>query len=382
MNRDRSGCAIVAMVCIGAFVIPILLVSRYSITDSVTPSTGDMAQGFASWPDSMRLSSVGGLYRREKLLITDAKSHRLDGLRHWIRSDIAAESLSDAGTLVRIERTKFVAGKYQGGGEARRRVHTIRLYDIRDSAYIGAVDFHGGDPPRYSALGEATGKAPERDTLIDFLQRLPVWHANIAEDYTLLRAAAGESVDSVRASLARGADPLFKNVRGQTALSIAAGRWESRHDILAELMARKFEPNVLNEVWGASILTLLIQAKHLDLARQVLAAGADVNLRGRQGGGGPPGDTPLIKAVRVGDLSLVEAILDRRPDLSASDDFGNPPLHLAVRSRNAEIVAAILDAGANPKEKALDGKRPLDLIGPSDTTIARLLKQPRKYPPR
>lgn len=382
MNRARSGCAIIAMVFTGIAVILVLLVSRYPTSDSVAPSTGDMAQRFASWPDSMRLSSVGGLYRREKLLITDAKSHRLDGIRHWIRSGIVAESLADAGTLVRIERTKVVAGKYEGGGDARRRIHTIRLYDIRDSAYIGAVDFPGADPPRYSALGEATGKAPERDTLIDFLQRLPVWHANIAEDYTLQRAAAGESVDSVRASLARGADPLFKNVRGGTALSIAAGRWESRHDILAELMARKVDPNVLDAASGASILTLLIRAKHFDLAMQVLAAGADVNLRGRQGGAGPPTDTPLIAAVRAGDLPLVKAILERRPDLSESDDFGNPPLHLAVRSRRTEIVEAILDAGADPKEKALDGKRPLDLLSPSDTTIERLLRRPRKYPPR
>lgn len=382
MNRSTSGCGLIAVVFIGIAAILVLLISRYQAPGTVTPSTGDIAQRFASWPDSMRLSSVGGLYRREKLLITDASSHRLDGMRHWIRSGIVAESLADAGTLVRIERKKVLSGKYEGGGDAYRRIHTIRLYDIRDSAYIGAVEFVGGDPPPYAALGEATGKPPERDSLIDFLQRLPVWHANIAEDYRLQRAAAGESVDSVRASLARGADPTFKNADGETVLSIAAGRWESPHDILAELMARKFEPDILRGSSGESILTLLIRSKHYDLALQLLAAGADVNLRGRPRDAGPLADTPLIEAVHAGDLPLVKAVLDRRPNLSATDAYGYPALHLAVRNRRTEIVEAILDAGADPKEKARDGKRPIEMLGPSHPEIERLLARPRKYPPR
>ncbi len=74
----------------------------------------------------------------------------------------------------------------------------------------------------------------------------------------------------------------------------------------------------------------------------------------------PPADagglTPLLRAVRVGDVALVRQLLQRGTDVSQPSPFGVTPLALAVTEGRLPIVEALLAAGADPNTTTGDGE--------------------------
>jgi ankyrin repeat protein len=138
--------------------------------------------------------------------------------------------------------------------------------------------------------------------------------------------------------------------------------------------------------------------------RELVAAGADVNLPI----GNPGGETPLIRAITTGELRLVRVLLQSGADVSLPCKgprswtplmfaHDNPPmlrelaaagadvnarttaysirspsggmkllpggetaLHLAAVAGNAEAVRVLLQAGAEVEAQAEDGRAPLD----------------------
>src|SRR5262245_58457866 len=63
---------------------------------------------------------------------------------------------------------------------------------------------------------------------------------------------------------------------------------------------------------------------------------------------------PLHEACWAKHLNIVRILLDRGADVNARGDFGETPLHYAVRDDGAEsipIVALLLDAGADIEAK-------------------------------
>ena len=116
---------------------------------------------------------------------------------------------------------------------------------------------------------------------------------------------------------------------------------------------------------GDSALHIAAAAHQHEIARELIAMGADVCARNRRGAqplhyaaDGIPGSrswNPHAQAATI--ASLIEA----GADPNAVDKSGVMPLHRAVRTRCASAVRALLDGGADPRSRNKSGSTPMDL---------------------
>jgi ankyrin repeat protein len=172
---------------------------------------------------------------------------------------------------------------------------------------------------------------------------------------------------------------------GMTRLSYAA--WKGDEATLSALIAKGADVNVV-DVWQG--MTPLDYALRLDdpaqprrasrFAKRLIAAGADVNVKGRGG------ETPLMRAAG-GDSEVFKLLLRARgADPNVKDDAGKTALMWAVSaaadewyfgygkdydrdSSPFENVRALLRAGAGVNERDADG----------ETALSIVLKQLGKY---
>lgn len=108
---------------------------------------------------------------------------------------------------------------------------------------------------------------------------------------------------------------------------------------------------------GFTPLGLAVFFGHEELARHLVAAGADVNRPSRNS----IRVAPLHSAVESGSVALLNLLLEHgaRPD--AVEFLEATPLHSAAARGNREMVERLLAAGADPRRKTKDGKTAADL---------------------
>lgn len=101
------------------------------------------------------------------------------------------------------------------------------------------------------------------------------------------------------------------------------------------------------------------------IARKLLAAGADVRARNRRGGeplhyaaDGFPGSAAWNPNAQA---ATVTVLIEAGADPNATDKSGVTPLHRAVRTRCAAAVRALLDGGADADGKNRNGSTPMQL---------------------
>ena len=103
-----------------------------------------------------------------------------------------------------------------------------------------------------------------------------------------------------------------------------------------------------------------IMSNQLDIVKQHIAAGTDINKKEQMSG-----STPLISAATFGKTAIVKALIDANADLSIKNNDGATALHTAAFFCRTEIVQMLIDAKADKTVKNSFGMTPREsVMGP------------------
>jgi ankyrin repeat protein len=237
---------------------------------------------------------------------------------------------------------------------------------------VGALSENGAGAGAVTALMVAASRG-DYEAVLRLLPESEVNARDRLGNTALIYAAAGGHAEVLRLLLREGADASLKNGAGLSALERAtnAGRRDAvevlraasdaarLRDVLTELDSRLLDACRGEETVevvrllsrGASTearskgtgWTPLVNAcafGHVEAARVLLDAGADVNCAAADG------RTPLHLSAELGDVELISLLLERGADASLRDHHGETPLTAAVRGGAGEAARALAQAGA------------------------------------
>ena len=143
----------------------------------------------------------------------------------------------------------------------------------------------------------------------------------------------------VQAWLRRGFDPNTVDAKGRPALVLAV-QLESWQVVAELLKARGLRVNATN-AHGETALMLAAIKGHVELARQLIAAEADVNKTGW---------TPLHYAASgtsEHQVAMVQLLLEHHAYIDAASPNGSTPLMLAAQYSSEAVVRLLLQEGAD-----------------------------------
>ncbi len=129
----------------------------------------------------------------------------------------------------------------------------------------------------------------------------------------------------------------------------------------------RYESGIAHWIYaGDSLLHVAAAGYRLEIARILLAAGADVAAAGNRRGSQPLHyasdgclDSPTWNAGR--QVAMIRLLLKAGAHLNAQDKNGVTPLHRAVRTRCAAAAKCFLEAGADPTIRNKSGSTPFHL---------------------
>jgi len=98
---------------------------------------------------------------------------------------------------------------------------------------------------------------------------------------------------------------------------------------------------------NGEILLLAMEKRRLDLAKQFIQAGADVNYQYPLSRNDTDGMTALLYASRYGNFELVRLLVDRGADINARNREGNTALSIAQAAGNTQISNYLIESGAS-----------------------------------
>ena len=104
---------------------------------------------------------------------------------------------------------------------------------------------------------------------------------------------------------------------------------------------------------GDSPLIKAVKAGDLQAVRAALKSGADVNAKSGDG------STPLLWAAQGSRADIARALLAAKAAVDTPNDFGITPLLHAARVGDATMVEVLLKGGANPSRAHTEGETPL-----------------------
>jgi ankyrin repeat protein len=154
---------------------------------------------------------------------------------------------------------------------------------------------------------------------------------------------------TITALIARGFDPNTPDPKGQNGLMMALAE-PAPKAAQALLAAPKLDVNARNRQ-GETPLMIASLNGELDLVRELIAKGADIN---------KPGWTPLHYAATHGRLEIMSLLLDDSAYIDAASPNGTTPLMMAASYGTPAAVKLLLDQGADPTLKNQQGLTAID----------------------
>lgn len=115
-------------------------------------------------------------------------------------------------------------------------------------------------------------------------------------------------------------------------------------EALRLLLAAGANPNAVQTILGRSSFHQAILLHHYELVREMMKCGADINLSTCD----TARSSPLHIAASLGDVQMVQMLIDLGSRIHARDTRGATPLACAVTHGHLATIRRLLDLGADP----------------------------------
>ncbi len=201
------------------------------------------------------------------------------------------------------------------------------------SADPGAVNARAESGESAILLSIYYGHAAIKELLLASGAELNVFEAAAAGELDKVKSLTTASPDLVRSFSHDGFTPL--HLAAFFGHKAVVGYVLSRGAAVNEISRN---PSALRPIHSAAAHRE--PAVSLEIARALIAAGAEVNVK--QAGG----FTPLHSAALTGRLPLVRALLDAGADAAARTDSGQTPVSLAASKNHNNVIALLRQRGA------------------------------------
>ena len=170
-------------------------------------------------------------------------------------------------------------------------------------------------------------------TVLLIFAALNLFGADVNEE--LLAAARTGDLALVKASIEKGAALETKTSYGQTPLYLAA--MSGHQDVVDFLLDKGASTNVHDTFYKAPMLAFVLQRKHYDVAKALIA----------KGGSSPDDD---LAAVGTRNADMVQAVLDKGKPSQASLDKA---YEMALEQKQSAVAELLQKAGAQPPTPAV-----------------------------
>jgi ankyrin repeat protein len=150
--------------------------------------------------------------------------------------------------------------------------------------------------------------------------------------------------------------PEYLNVQGDslypTPLYVSASR---RHYDVFSLLIDHLPTADIPIGWGRTALHVAAWQGQLEIGKQLLGRGADVNARDGSGW------TPLHIAADWGQFEFARMLLEHKAQIDPQTDDGDTPLHRASRYGHVKAMQLFLEYGASISVRNKAGRTPFEL---------------------
>ena len=181
----------------------------------------------------------------------------------------------------------------------------------------------------------------------------------------LVEAVLNNDLKAVTAVLAQGADANVKSNVGVPVLLVAIRRESA--PMVEALLKRGADPNVRDV--DTDFTPLLHAIGQREIAKLLLAAGADVNASSRRQYDLFRGMTPLMFAASEGSEDLVQLFLDNGADVSAKTPVGFTALSMAKDSKKHQGLIRKLEAATTKSAPAATATPRADRVPADDELV-------------